>query len=94
MRQDEHCAADEARLHVLRRRSLPYLLFHRNKSNERRRAKHEEPQVSSPALEWPSPLDAFECDAEAVYLHDGLLSDPPDDKDVYRWAVLYENQRG
>ena len=46
------------------------------------------PPARSPSLRSSdSPIDD-------ILIDDARLARLPDDKDIYRWAVLYENQRG
>lgn len=103
---DDYAAADAARTRVNKRLSLLSSLslpsLHRHKSPRRKQdarsnstRRSSSDSVSTDRLQASSlPLDGY----EPVQLADaGVASvelDQNYDKDVYRWAVLYENQRG
>ncbi|KAH8100722.1 hypothetical protein BXZ70DRAFT_1008210 [Cristinia sonorae] len=103
MRQDDPAAADHARRRLLPKRSfLSNILPSRRRPQKSRDSNLSAASVPSPVGERDaagSPeLPAGTMD-DLVHLQNRLLSEeaPLEEdysKDVYRWAVLYENQRG
>lgn len=98
IQRDDYAAADQARQRFSKRGllssvSLPHLGRSPSKSSKR-----------SSAVSFPALLDAETDLCTATDVPDLVaLSDDPNlsaevdedyDKDVYRWATLYENQRG
>ena len=95
---DDHAAADQARQRLNKRGllssvSLPHLGRSPSKSSKRRST------VSFPALpdlssSEPNIYDAPQLVELPEDWHISVEVDEDYNKDVYRWAVLYENQRG
>jgi hypothetical protein len=80
MRADDPAAADPARRRLLQKSPFPrFPSFPSRISNTT--------TTTSPLLSDDHPTDD-------IHIDNARLAHPPDDKDVYRWAILYENQRG
>lgn len=97
LERDDYAAADQARERLNKRGllssvslQLPHLHLSRTRSQDssirRSYSQAAEPESTFEALTTPNLVDLV----ENVSVED----DEDYDKDVYRWAVLYENQRG
>ena len=96
LKRDDYAAADRARerLHkrgLLSSVSLQLPHFHRSRTKSRESSIRRSyiQGAGEPTSEPPASLNLVDL-AENVFAKD----DESYDKDVYRWAVLYENQRG
>ncbi|KAI0068189.1 hypothetical protein BV25DRAFT_1911204 [Artomyces pyxidatus] len=102
LRSEDNTAADQARLHIQQRKhavsrisSVPNLLRHRKDAD-----KDAEPQKNARRFS----IGGFRKPGESspdvqplvIDLDDSSMAvnDLDQDRDVYRWAVVYENQRG
>ena len=100
MKHDEITQADQARLPPLKPRRFAFL--HRKHlqrgldQSKHRVSKPPSPDILEDEVRLSDDTDVSE--APPVRLESGALSleglEEDYDKDVYRWAVLYENQRG
>ncbi|KAH0838301.1 hypothetical protein J3R83DRAFT_6578 [Lanmaoa asiatica] len=80
MRADDPAAAEPARRRLLQRSSLPRF--------------PSLPSRPSKIISLPLPLLPTDHPADDIHIHHAHHPLTPDDKDVYRWAIVYENQRG
>ncbi|KAF9241386.1 hypothetical protein BU15DRAFT_44942 [Melanogaster broomeanus] len=96
MHADDPSAADPARRRLARKSRFTPLSslsslrsrYRASKDKFRQRSESIERLASSTGL--PEPVE----DTHSIFLDYDHLPDLPDDNGVYRWAVLYENQRG
>ncbi|KAI0639411.1 hypothetical protein C8Q77DRAFT_1213978 [Trametes polyzona] len=97
IQKDDYLAAEEARRRFYKRGffssvSLPSFRRRRTKSRKRNASPSpssiEELETSASVPEIPDLVDISQASVLATELDEDY------DKDVYRWAVLYENQRG
>ena len=79
MRADDPAAADPARRRLLQKSPFPRFPSFPSRTST----------ISTNTLPLPD-----DHPADDIHIDDARLPHPPDDKDVYRWAILYENQRG
>ena len=79
MRADDSAAADPARRRLLQKSHFPRF-----------------PSLPSLRSEKLNSLPLLSSDhpTDDIHIDDAPLPLPTDDKDLYRWAILYENQRG
>ncbi|KAH7930975.1 hypothetical protein BV22DRAFT_1053566 [Leucogyrophana mollusca] len=102
MRRDDPAAADPARRRLAQKSrfplfsSLPNLRSHhdaakRNKSLGQADHSADNLHHTDSGLH---PLEQTNDNDTIISLDHGALPDAPEDRDVYRWAVMYENQRG
>jgi len=96
MQLDEPEAANQARRRLLPRRSL--LTFFRRKSVKSFRNVSEAssgPSVGQDSNDLPQTMQAaVSYTTESVDLDDSTITPDDHTTDVYRWAIIYENQRG
>ena len=95
--------SEEARAYLSPKRRFLHLLpsWNRSKHGERKRADSEERGLQEDTLDgevlYPT-LRGSVSEGGLVELHDELLHEADEegesDRPLYRWAVLYENQRG
>ena len=81
MRADDPAAADPARRRLLQRSSFPHFPSFASRRTT------SDPNIV-PLLSPDS------CTSDDIYIDDTHLPVPNDDNDLYRWAILHENQRG
>lgn len=79
MRAEDPAAADLARRRLLQKSSFRFPSF---------------PLRSSVPNIVPLSSPDHPTDCNDIHIDDVPLPLPDDDKDLYRWAILYENQRG
>ncbi|TFY55577.1 hypothetical protein EVJ58_g8155, partial [Rhodofomes roseus] len=103
--EEDPQTGEEARAYLSPKRHFLHLLSPwnraRSKHNDKKRARHEEEDRQGYDTEqepqYPT-LRGSALEGGLVELHDELLQEageePDSDAPVYRWAVLYENQRG
>lgn len=96
IQRDDYAAAEQARQRFSKRGlfssvSLPLPNIHQKKSNSRGR---DDLPLPSSIAELGRPTSVSEEGLDLVVLSDDPALLEEIDKDVYRWAILYENQRG
>ncbi|KAL4243418.1 hypothetical protein ABKN59_001229 [Abortiporus biennis] len=95
LQPDDRSAADQARAKLKKRRSFISKIFTRSKKPTPSVDLEQEPDAIQ---EWPMMTETEDqSQLDLVHIEDHYLDavlDENYDKDVYRWAVLFENQRG
>jgi hypothetical protein len=101
MQADEYSAADPARRRLTPKSGLRIFasltnLRQRSKSTTSRKSAAANDSVHvSESTDEPPPLRPSTGTGDTIINLDGsAISDFHESKDVYRWAILYENQRG
>ncbi|EIN13743.1 hypothetical protein PUNSTDRAFT_58480 [Punctularia strigosozonata HHB-11173 SS5] len=100
MRQGTFTGADAARARLATKKPIFPLWRHRRRHDSQESASSGRSSTRSSIAEHAQPSSVERLEAptggdQLVRLSSSLTSeDEDDDKDVYRWAILYENQRG
>ncbi|KAF9229280.1 hypothetical protein BS17DRAFT_812030 [Gyrodon lividus] len=96
MRADDPSAVDAARRRLARKSRFPLFSSLQNLRSKYRASKEKLKQRSESIerLAHSTSVLPQPVEAHTIFLDYNHLPDLSGDKDVYRWAILYENQRG
>ncbi|KAH7911204.1 hypothetical protein BJ138DRAFT_1240107 [Hygrophoropsis aurantiaca] len=102
MQRDDPSAADSARRRVAPKSRLPLFSSLPNLRSHHKASKQKSPSRRHPDTHTDDhqshndlpPLEQTNDNNNIINLDESALPQLPADRDVYRWAVVYENQRG